>query len=614
MIIYYSETYREQIEKIIEIIRDSEKKPIKDYKKGTIKDLIKECISFEETAKQINDVKDFLLFKEIYKQNIGKTEKDKFEKSLDTLNQIGKYIIKNNNDTTKLYNEYKVYFEKIKQSLSNKELEAKEFIDKFKSYYKIKNEQLISELTILFKSKKYEVDIESIIFFFRYFQKDNKKWNEKISEEKYKDLSQKDFNKIKECLKELKGSGIYDYEEFKIYNKLFTCLYEKEEAIDFLFKQTKDKIEELKNRIEPTDSTINIKDLIDTIKCIDNINEMKKLKDNFKILNYIKSMKKDTVDRFENYSKIYSSVIDLERNKDTPGNLFETVNNIIKNATFEISQDTENFLIKDEEKENEYKKITMDELIHLKNKIQIKNEEENESEDENKSGDKKEDEDDIIKSKCRLLNFFKKTISNLEIINNLMKVLRKKGSSLPIKITIQITTENNKPSLVYYLGGTKTDIQEIKDYLFKAKNKYITQLITKYRKNLNLRFLYGKQFRTIMKHLESNLNIDSFLRYIVNNTDNNETIHEGYKAVIRNVNDYIKDHELYNENSLDSISAYITTLFNKNGKTVEEHYEKMRIISDEVNKGIYLHECDKDSMEEFIINMFWQKINKLPIA
>ena len=66
------------------------------------------------------------------------------------------------------------------------------------------------------------------------------------------------------------------------------------------------------------------------------------------------------------------------------------------------------------------KKIIIDELIHLKNKIQIKNQEENESEDENKNGDKKEDEDDIIKSKkCRQFNFFKKTISNLEIINDL---------------------------------------------------------------------------------------------------------------------------------------------------------------------------------------------------
>ena len=50
-----------------------------------------------------------------------------------------------------------------------------------------------------------------------------------------------------------------------------------------------------------------------------------------------------------------------------------------------------------------------------------------------------------------------------------------------------------------------------------------------YKEKLNLRFLYGKQFRTIMKHLESNLKIDSFLRYILNNTDNDKYIHEGYK-------------------------------------------------------------------------------------
>jgi len=72
-------------------------------------------------------------------------------------------------------------------------------------------------------------------------------------------------------LKELKEGGIYDYEEFKIYNKLYICLYKKEEAIDFLFKKTKEEFEKSKDRIEPTDSTINIRVLMDTIKCIDNI-------------------------------------------------------------------------------------------------------------------------------------------------------------------------------------------------------------------------------------------------------------------------------------------------------------------------------------------------------
>ena len=130
---------------------------------------------------------------------------------------------------------------------------------------------------------------------------------------------------------------------------------------------------------------------------------------------------------------------------------------------------------------------------------------------------------------------------------------------------------------------------------------------------MNLRFLYGKQFRSIMKHLESNLNIDSFLKYILNNTDNNIFINEGYKAIIRNVNNYIKEYDFYNQNSLDNISNYITSLFRNNGETIEDHYDKIRII-DNNYKGIYLQECENNSMEEFIINLFWDKINELPIA
>ena len=47
------------------------------------------------------------------------------------------------------------------------------------SYYEIKDKYLIDDLTILFKSEKYKMDINSIIFFFKYFQKNNKDWNNK---------------------------------------------------------------------------------------------------------------------------------------------------------------------------------------------------------------------------------------------------------------------------------------------------------------------------------------------------------------------------------------------------------------------------------------------------
>jgi len=145
---------------------------------------------------------------------------------------------------------------------------------------------------------------------------------------------------------------------------------------------------------------------------------MKNLKLNFKIFEYIKQLSNIEISQFENYSKIYSSIIELDSNEDFEDNIFDKVNNIIKDATFNILQDEENFLYyNDKEKKNE--NITMEELIHLKNQIHIKNVENN--------------EDNIIKSKCKILSFFKSTISNIEVINGYMIVLRTKGSSLQLK-------------------------------------------------------------------------------------------------------------------------------------------------------------------------------------
>ena len=100
----------------------------------------------------------------------------------------------------------------------------------------------------------------------------------------------------------------------------------------------------------------------------------------------------------------------------------------------------------------------MVELIHLRNKIQNINE--NDSKNEN--------EEDQLKSKCKILISFKNIISNLEIINEYMKVLRTKGSSLPIKITIKILINDNKPYLRYYLNKMDVDFKEIRDFFIQC--------------------------------------------------------------------------------------------------------------------------------------------------
>jgi len=45
----------------------------------------------------------------------------------------------------------------------------------------------------------------------------------------------------------------------------------------------------------------------------------------------------------------------------------------------------------------------------------------------------------------------------------------------------------------------------MKKFLFDAKTSYISQLDPMYKEKLNLRFLYRKQFRSVKKHLKSNI-------------------------------------------------------------------------------------------------------------
>ena len=218
--------------------------------------------------------------------------------------------------------------------------------------------------------------------------------------------------------------------------------------------------------------------------------------------------------------------------------------------------------------------------------------------------------------KCDILKSFKNLISNLEVINSFIKIFRSKGNSLPIKITIKTKIINDKLSLEYYLDDKINNFEFIRIFLFKAKNTYISQLNLLYKEKLNLRLLYGHQFRSIMKHLESNLKIDSLLRYIINNKDNNKQIKEGFKTIIRNTTDYINQYELYNKNSLESISKFITSVFDKNNLKLEDHFNNMEIkfkdlirsnsvtslIKKNNNncKGIYLYECENNLVEIYI--------------
>ena len=163
------------------------------------------------------------------------------------------------------------------------------------------------------------------------------------------------------------------------------------------------------------------------------------------------------------------------------------------------------------------------------------------------------------------------------------------------------------------MNKEETNFEKINYYLSNVKNEYLFILDSMYKEKYNLTFLFGKQFRTFMKNLESGFNTDGFLRYILNITDNNVFINKNIIDFPIYKKNFIKDYIKYFKNYFDSISKYITSLFNNN-KTLEEHYNSMKIIPENIYKGIYMLECHINDFNNYTINLFIDKVGQLPLA
>ena len=342
------------------------------------------------------------------------------------------------------------------------------------------------------------------------------------------------------------------------------------------------------------------------------------MKDNFERFDYIKNKYNKTkiISQFDNYSKIFSLIIDLDRYYDKSENIYNQVEDIIKIClSLNIKPDKEDFTyIFRENNKDIIKFFTLEEMIHLKNKIFIKeiNQEPNENKD-NKDGikimqNKTQNEEN---DKRNILINFKKLITNLEIINDYKQGLRNKGSSLPIQISIKVENLNE---ITYHLSGKLTNFEDIKNFLFKSKENYNNLLNSIYKENLNLRFLYGKQFSYIMKHLVigTEYNIDSFLRYILNITDSKVKINEGFITINRKIGDYLKYYQIYEKDSFENISNYITSLFINNNRSIDKLYDEIKMRAN--YKGIYFYPYDDNSAKKIIIDLFLDKLSQLPIS
>ena len=168
---------------MIEIIKKLENIKIKEYNDDKIIEPIGIIKYLENRAEQINSVREFLIFLVIYDNTKGNNQEIRFGNSNVKLDAIKELLAKKEG-----VNE--IYKKIIKEKILNNDKKAKQFFKSFKKNFNIgeENKELINDLTLLFNSKKYEMDLKSIIFFFKCFRKDDER-NKKLLN-KYKKLSE----------------------------------------------------------------------------------------------------------------------------------------------------------------------------------------------------------------------------------------------------------------------------------------------------------------------------------------------------------------------------------------------------------------------------------------
>jgi len=201
----------------------------------------------------------------------------------------------------------------------------------------------------------------------------------------------------------------------------------------------------------------------------------------------------------------------------------------------------------------------------------------------------------------------------MEIIYENMQILRSKGNNLPIDIKIIIKYDKKKEP-EYYLDQKESSFDLIEQFLLNAKDDYNKKLDAAYKDKRHLRYLYGKLFRKLFWYLDGGSfdKIIDIFRYILNK-NNDEDIAQS-KPTNPKIRDYVKNYSDYNSDSFENMYKYLIALFEANKTSLREEYEKILMLDKEKYKGIYLHECEENSIGKFIYELFLQKIGKTPIA
>ena len=221
--IFHRNLYNEDIKKITNILDEIENSSIQKFKMEETRKTIESLEGHMPLCEEIKKVKDFLLFKKIFDNAQGKNQAELFADATKKLSGL-KESFKKNSNIESIFNDpnYVNTFKDIKEELGRKsESKTKDFIDQMIDYFNIKDKNAINDLKMIINSKKYEMIVKSIKYFF-----DNIS-GKKLILPRNIILSEMDLKTLKLTLEELKKNNIYDHEQISPYYRVFTSIYEK---------------------------------------------------------------------------------------------------------------------------------------------------------------------------------------------------------------------------------------------------------------------------------------------------------------------------------------------------------------------------------------------------
>ena len=314
--IFHRNLYNKEIKIITNILNEIENSPIQKFNQEDTRKTIEELEGLIPLCDEIKKVKDFLLFKKIFENAQGRDQAEIFQVARQKLKILVELFKKNSENIEVIFNEkeFESTFKDIKEELGRKkEIKSKEFIGQMIDYFNIKNKSVINDLTILINSKKYEMIVKSIKYFFDNFS-DKKK---ELILPKNINLSEMDLRTLRNTLNDLKKKEIYDHETNSLYYRVFISIYEKKEALDFLKRNIKSNEKEFKElskklqyKLDPTNRSISIEDIKDTIECLKIFSSFIN-RDAKEIINCIKLLTEEQIKTFESFSKKFGSIIEL---------------------------------------------------------------------------------------------------------------------------------------------------------------------------------------------------------------------------------------------------------------------------------------------------------------